>query len=367
MKIQLYGQPNWNYEYLKMSLKEMADKSGVNLNIEEVTNWSIIIKECIETIPTVKVGTEEYLSKGNDESINKYIKKVFSSILEKGNYGDLPVLIVPVDFSDHSKNAFLYAVQLAEQINAIIKVVHIHYPEECTKNKFSLPGSSHVLERKKQLEEFMAHNTSYWINESISSPLIEDEFIIGLPIRTIVELSNMYKNAMVIMSTTGAGSNMKKRFGSVSTEVAQKASCPVLLVPPGVNEFKFNHICYALDDVETDALATGFLAPFAKKTEAVISLAHISKEENDYQWYDLMNYWKLSFPKNKIALYRYSEKDVVEGLQNFCQNNKVDLLVMSARKRGFPKSIIHKSFTQASAIHTTVPLLILHPEKALGN
>lgn len=366
MNIQLYGQPNWNYEFLKMNLLDLSKKSGVPLNIEEINNWSSILKECVETVPTVKVGAEEYLSKGNNESMNKYIKKVFSSILKKENYGEMPVLIVPVDFSDYSKNAFLYAIKLAEQINAIVKVVHVYYPEEKA-DILSLNGSSTILEREKQLQDFMAHNTSYWINESIESPLIEDQFIVGLPIRTIVELSNKYKNSMIIMSTTGAGSSMKKRFGSISTEVVLKASCPVLLIPPESKEFKFDHICYSLDDIKTDALATGFLAPFAKKIGSLISLAHISKEKNTYQWYDLMEYWKLAYPKNKIAFYQYNQENITEGLQKFCQNNNVDLLVMSVRKRRFLESIFHKSLTQESAIFTKIPLLILHPEKSLNN
>lgn len=358
MKIQIYGQPNWNYEFLKMNLMNLADKSGVALNIEEINSWSAILKECVESTPTVKLGSQEYLSKGDSESINKYIKKVFSSILKKENYGEMPVLIVPVDFSEQSKNAFLYAVKLAEQINAVVKVINVY----CREHEKCMPGTSNILERERQLKDFMEHNTSYWINESIESPLIEEHFVVGLPIRTIVELSNQYKNSMIIMSTTGAGSNMKKRFGSVSTEVASKASCPVLLIPPETTEFDFNHICYALDDIKTDALATGFLAPFAKKTSSMISLAHITKEKNKYQWYDLMQFWKLSYPKHKLALFEYDETNVTEGLQTFCKNNAVDLLVMSVRKRRFLESIFHKSYTQESAIYTQIPLLILHPE-----
>lgn len=358
MKIQIYGQPNWNHEFLKMNLMNLANKSGIALNIEEISNWSAILKECVESTPSVKLDSQEYLSKENNESINKYIKKVFSSILKKENYGEMPVLIVPVDFSDQSKNAFLYAIKLAEQINAVVKVVNVYCPEQ----QNCLLGTSKVLEQENQLREFMEHNTSYWINESIDSPLIEDQFVIGLPIRTIVELSNQYKNAMIIMSTTGAGSNMKKRFGSISTEVVSKASCPVLLIPPETTEFNFNHLCYALDDIKTDALATGFLASFAKKTSSIISLAHITKEKNKYQWYDLMQFWKLSYPKHKIALFEYDESNVTEGLQTFCKNNAVDLLVMSVRKRRFLDSIFHKSHTQESAIYTQIPLLILHPE-----
>jgi len=363
MNIQLFGQPNWNYEYLKMSLLDLAEKFGVTLSIEEVNGWSSILKECVESIPAVKLGNEEYLSKSSNESINKYIRKVFSSILEKENYGDARVLIVPVDFSEYSKNAFLYALKLAEEINAVVKVLHVYYPEENKRNIIKLNGNSQEFERKKQLEEFMAHNTSYWINESVDSPLIEDEFVIGLPIRTIVEISNQYKNSMIVMSTIGEGGSKKKRYGSVSTEVARKASCPVLLVPPDTNEIKFDHICYALDDMKTDALATGYLADFAKKTGSIVSLTHVSTEENDYQWYDLMQLWKLSYPKHKIALYRRDGRDVTDGLQKFCSENRVDMLVLSAQKRQFCESLFHKSVVNENSIHTKVPLLILHPEK----
>ena len=359
MKIQLYGQPTWNYEFLKMHLLNLTNKSGVNLDIEEVNHWSKILEECVETIPAVKINDEEYLAKEKNESLNQYVKKVFSSILQKENYGNMPVLIVPVDFSETSKNAMLYAIQLAEKINGVVKVVHVYHPNSECEN---IRGTSKTWEKRNELKVFIEHDTSHWLNENIESPIIEDHFYIGLPIRTIVEISNQFNNSMIIMGTKGEGDSMKKRFGSVSTEVAAKAACPVLLVPPGTTEFSFDHICYALDDLKTDGLAKGFLAAFARKTKSIISLAHISEENNAYNWSDLMQYWKLSYPKNKLGLYQYERKNITGGLQEFCKSNVVDLLVMSVRKRSFFNSIFHHSNTQESAIYTKLPLLILHAE-----
>jgi len=360
MKIQLYGQPNWNNEFIKMNLLEKAKNSGVELQIEEISNWSAILKECVEAIPTVKIDKEEFLSKSSSESINQYTKKVFGAILDKENYGDVPVIIVPVDFSKASEDAFIYAVLLAEKINAVVKIMHVYYPKVGTGNGCLTNGKPLESERREELTQFLKRNTGYWLKESINAPLIDDEFFVGLPVRSIIEYSTRFENSIIVMGTTGEGNAFKKRFGSISTEVAAKAKCPVLLVPPGVNNYTLSHICYALDDVKTDVDAAKVLAPIAKKFNSVISLTHVSKEENDYKWYDLVQYWKLIYSKTKLAVYRYNETDINKGLQEFCTKNNVDLLVMTARNHGFFHSLFNKSSTQESALYTKIPLLILH-------
>ncbi len=362
MKIQLYGQPTWNYEYLRINLLNKAKKSGVSLKIEEINKWSTILEDAVETIPTVKIDDNNFVSKSSGESINHFAKKVFTAILEKENYGEMPVLVVPVDFSEASKNAFIYAVQLAEKINASIKVVHVYHPKARDQDEMILNGKSVEMEKRKRLQEFLEHNSSHWLNESIDSPLIMNEFLYGMPTKSILDFSKKFQNSIIVMGTTGQGNKMKKRYGSISTDVAQLAECPVLLIPPSTKGFKVDHICYALDKVTVDTKAAVYLAPLAKQFDAFVSLTHVSDQKND-KWHDLVQYWKLIYPKHKIALHRYSDVDISLGLQDFCASNEVDLLVMSARNHSFFDSFFHKSNTQTSAVYTQLPLLILHEKK----
>ena len=38
-------------------------------------------------------------------------------------------ILVPTDFSDSAKNAYEFALKLAERCNGAIKVSHVHYPD----------------------------------------------------------------------------------------------------------------------------------------------------------------------------------------------------------------------------------------------
>ena len=51
---------------------------------------------------------------------------------------------------------------------------------------------------------------------------------------------------------------------------------------------------------------------------------------------------------------------VWEGLNRYAEDNDVDQLVMVTKHRKFWENMLHKSITRQVAVHSKLPILILH-------
>jgi hypothetical protein len=65
-------------------------------------------------------------------------------------------------------------------------------------------------------------------------------------------------------------------------------------------------------------------------------------------------------PQSTITFHEIQNDDILEGLDQFIASEKIDLMVMVARKKGFFESYTSRSLVKTAAFHTTVPLLTFH-------
>lgn len=68
----------------------------------------------------------------------------------------------------------------------------------------------------------------------------------------IKEIAEREDAFLMVMGTKGAGNELTKMLGSVSSNLAQNAECPVLLVPDGVIYRDFKNVLYASNYESTD-------------------------------------------------------------------------------------------------------------------
>lgn len=143
-------------------------------------------------------------------------------------------ILVPVDFSELSKDTFFAAAELAKKINAQMIVMHvIDY----------IPGSPFFLEGS------LPENREYLVDVRISKEreldkLTEDEkvrgvpmhsiFVVGVAEKEIVEKAKRYRADLIVMSTHGRTGVSHFLLGSVAEQVVRKAPCPVLTLNPQV-------------------------------------------------------------------------------------------------------------------------------------
>jgi len=144
-------------------------------------------------------------------------------------------ILVPIDFSVHSKNALKYAIPLAEQFGASLHLVFVVeptvYPADLGFGQVVLPGIEEEL-REKGAEELQA-----LIEREIGSR-VEATCIVrtGSPHQEILAEASEKDVDMIVVATHGHSGVEHMLFGSTADRIVRHAKCPVLTIRPEVEK-----------------------------------------------------------------------------------------------------------------------------------
>jgi len=147
---------------------------------------------------------------------------------------DRQPILVPVDFSSHSKAALLKACELAECTGDPLLVLHVvHDPAE-------MPGYYGQVTKKKKLlriqdlaresfDEFM--KTTAAENPDVKKlKKAENMLVLGLPVSRIIEVAKKNNASMVVMGSQGRTGLKHVLLGSKAEQVVRMCPVPVLIV-----------------------------------------------------------------------------------------------------------------------------------------
>ena len=270
----------------------------------------------------------------------------------------IKTVIVPVDFSDFSKQAFYQGVKMAAKLKADVKIVTVFAPvvEPAEGMLYMDPD----LQRGAQdrFSDFVDELQAGMTKTDQTRVKINSEFRIGMVTQQIQSLIRETPGSMVVMSTTGAGNRTKEFLGSVSLWMVKNAECPVLLIPPAKDHLQFEKIVFACDHfgLYDDALAA--IRFYSGSPEAQIDIIHVFEKGSEYmdKGIEVLHESKDEHVKEVILF----DPEFLDSVQAYVRSNEIDLIVMERKDRGFWKELFHISRTRKMAVYSEVPLLVLH-------
>lgn len=270
-------------------------------------------------------------------------------------------ILIPTDFSETARDAYAYALDYCKALGepCSIKVVHVFMPEAASTPTF-IPPVQEFMELKEQTLKEFAHSIA---EKPANVEEIKTEQLIGFPGDEVIELSKTFD--LIIMGTTGDGGFLEKLFGSVSTIVAQRAHCAVLLVPHGT---KFNtpgQILYSSSAEASDERLIEQLVLFNEPFKARLHFVHVEREGDAAFSKSKEEIFEELFhdgePPFAFEFANIKSAEVEAAINLYADEEKIDLIVMATRQRSFWEQLFHKSQTKQMALHARLPILILHP------
>ena len=278
-------------------------------------------------------------------------------------------ILVPTDFSVTARNAYAYAKLLAQSLDAHITVVHINEYFIPVSEIAVAPLSEHEDDRLAEaMETFISDDirgesgdTSILVKNNVKSKILR-----GDPVSRLEELSKTAD--LIVMGTTGLQDFMSKIIGSTSLEVANKAHCPVILVPRDARWKPIDKIMYASNYDSTTPKMVREITDFAVMINAAIHFVHIEEfTDNDEKvtniiWDELFS---TSDPSLAFEIHTIYGEDRIKELKEYSEKNKINLMAFVSKHRNFWQNLMHNSVTQDIAISTTTPMLIMHLDDAL--
>jgi nucleotide-binding universal stress UspA family protein len=269
-------------------------------------------------------------------------------------------IIVPTDFSATAKCALFFASKMAEVWGeATLKVVHVFMPAvESEYPNFVPPVAEYLRARERMLEEFLKEAG---LGEEKNGQLtVEREVLVGFPADEIARASE--EQDLIVMGTTGDGDILNKIFGSVSSAVARRAECPVVLIPRDMEFSGFDHILYASNYESVSPDLMNKLIAFNKPFQACIHFVHV-RDKKDFQRSKETIFQELfaeGDPPFSFELAEVEGESVDKALNQYAKEHDIDLVVMVSQQRTFWENFFRKSETKKMALTTRIPLMVLH-------
>jgi nucleotide-binding universal stress UspA family protein len=145
----------------------------------------------------------------------------------------LPIqrILVPMDFSVHSKNALRYAIAFAEQFGASLHLIYVVeptiYPADLGFGQVVMPDVEEEL-RERGFEELKA-----LVEREIGERVKATSTVrTGKPHQEILVEAEGQKADLIIVASHGHTGVEQILFGSTAMRIVRLAKCPVLTVRP---------------------------------------------------------------------------------------------------------------------------------------
>ena len=148
---------------------------------------------------------------------------------------DLPYrrVLVPIDFSEHSKRIVSYATRTASRHNSTIYLLHVFQIPDYLVIPYA-PQREISAGARSQLDaaELEARENLEAVAQELSNRGIKVQAYlrVGYPFDEIVLVANHFDVDLIIIGSHGRGGISRLLVGSTAERVVEHAPCPVLVV-----------------------------------------------------------------------------------------------------------------------------------------
>ncbi len=284
----------------------------------------------------------------------------------------MKTIIVTTDFSSTALNAAEYATNMALGIHANLLLLHVFQtPVLYSKVPLTVSGESimqvatneeHIkIEAEKGLEQLKNELTK----KTGGKIDIETEMRFGVFYDELKTLCKRIQPYAVIMGSQGTTATERLFFGGHTVFAMKHLKWPIITVPPDAKYSSVQKIVLACDFDEVidviDLAPIDEIKKMVHDMNAELHILNIGKKKIFNP--DLV--FDSGLLKEKLAelnpvFHFISTDDTDEGIIEFTEKNKIDLLIILPKRHDLLDKLIHKSHTKQLVLHSHVPVMALH-------
>ena len=269
-------------------------------------------------------------------------------------------ILCPVDFSENSKNALRYALELATLWDTQVDLIHIYHLEAADAAAVPYHQVEVLLEAQKtEIDRQFVDFTADLDTGRIGYFLKAYGIFTGLEIAAATREGEY---ALVVMGTRGERSSLEKLLGTVTTDLMTRSHCPVMAIPANAAFEAIKAVAYAVDTTAFDPVSgtttplEGLLS-FTTSVGARLHVVHVAPEKGTGKDVELQ---VNDYPVPQATYAVINDESVEKGLDVYVRDHSIQVLAMYIRKRRLWERLFHKSHTRAMTFHTRIPLLVFH-------
>jgi nucleotide-binding universal stress UspA family protein len=328
------------------------------LEIEEITDISTIIEDKVQSIPTLRINAHVDIVFNESRGIDDFIAESTEHILHEFAPELLSKVLVPIDFSDASMNAFKYALDMSKTIGSEIELLHVNHPSPLVVDGMVIVDRITTENQKYNLQRIVDQNKQELHKTTHNHEIVTLQFnhLDGFAGDEIIRISK--EKDLIVMGTTGA-SNVKKLLGSVSLKVSGKAHCPVIFVSEGQQFKGFDKIVYAYSPTSYDQKVIKDIVEIARKFNSEIHLLHVD-DGTAYEEYDIDAFVSLMYEDVNFICKNIKADSVAFGIAHYAEQIDADLIILSKKKKNLLQKVVDGSATKSTLLQAKKPVMIFH-------
>lgn len=270
--------------------------------------------------------------------------------------------LVPTDFSETSKNAAHYAVQLAATVPDSIVILYNVY-DKIPAGVDGSPLSIEEDDRKGILNQAL-RNMEIELHEDSS---VRIEYVAEMGSNLVESMTRYVRYQgidLVIMGITGATRLEQIMMGSNTLNFVNEGVCPVIIVPPNAKFERIENVML-LSDFKNVEFSTpvNAIRNFLQMFKPVLHIVNVDTEH----YVELTEEYKAERNKLERIFQEFDPQfsfmrlyDFLDAINSFAHDRNIDVIITIPRSHGFLSGLFKSSHTKRLAYHSHVPLLAIH-------
>jgi nucleotide-binding universal stress UspA family protein len=272
-------------------------------------------------------------------------------------------IIVAIDFSDCSINAFLHALSIAQHCASNLVLVWVEKPSS-EKDKFEKQNNDPTKEVIKQFEDLISKYQPELPGNKITYKLRK-----GTVYKEIAHEAKENKSMLVIAGTHGASGFDEFWIGSNANKIVSASPCPVITIRAGINILHpLKKIVLPIDKtIETRQKAT-FTGYLAKKHDAEVhilslytsTIKAIRRDVNIYAG-QVELYFKQEGVKYQTASMECS--NISDAMIEYAKKTEANLISIMTEQESTTSNLWMGPYAHQTVNHSPIPVLSIHSKE----
>lgn len=268
-------------------------------------------------------------------------------------------ILVPTDFSEHSKNAAEVGAHLAKKYGAELYIMHsVDIPVYEENHRFTsyqdIPEGIFFMKlAKKRFNEFLD-------NSFFEGVRVVEVLQMQNTINAIINQAEEHGIDLIVMGSKGASGIRELFVGSTTERIIRSAKCPVLTIKDRHKDFDIENIIFASEFDEKAQHSFSNAMEYTKVFDAKYHLLKVVTPKNfepSTETIKAIRKFADKFDMNDYDIEVYNDHSVEEGVLNYMSENKGGLLVMPTHARKGISHLIFGSITEDVTNHANFPVL----------
>ena len=289
-------------------------------------------------------------------------------------------VLIPIDFSAYSLKACDFGFRVAAKMQVEVVLLHVHFTpiyipslqystDHCgippIENSASIRSVIETIHKElDDLVKVIDKKIEDGIYPKVKYTCMLRE---GVPEEEILSYARHEKPLIIVMGTRGEHQKDLELIGSVTAEVIERSPVFVYAIPeqaPSKSIEDIHKVALFTSFDQRDLIAFDSLITTFKDNHFEVTFIHINSHEQKRTWNEITlagikEYFKKQYPQLEFNYLTVDEEHLLNNLDQFVQENKIDVICTSNYKRNIFARLFNPSIARKMLFHANTPLLVI--------